>query len=432
VSRTRSFLLATFGSLGDLHPPLAVAIELVRRGHRVTLASHPHYRARVEREGVAFAELPPDFDALGDRAALLERAMHPTRGSFFILKELVLPYVGATVRALDRAVADADAEALVAHPVTLGVPIVAEKRGLPWFGTSLQPVTMFSATDPVHVPFLPETLARALGPSFYRALFALGRATSRPWMGPLEDARAEAGLARLGRGFEIPLSPLGNLALFSRVLQAPQPDWPPLTEQPGFAFYDRPESGPELPEDLARFLDAGPPPLVFALGSSAVYRAGSFYRESAAAARALGRRAVLVIGDDERNRPADALGDDAIAVPWASYSALFPRALAIVHQGGAGTTGQALRAGRPQLVVPFSHDQPDHAARVARRGAGLALAPDRYRAPRVERVLARLVGEASFAVRAAEAAAVVRAEPGAAGAAEALERMAERALASGH
>jgi UDP:flavonoid glycosyltransferase YjiC (YdhE family) len=425
-----NFLFATFGSLGDLHPALAVAIELVRRGHRVTLASHPHYRARVEREGVAFVDLPPDFDALGDRVGMIERVMHPTTGGIVILKELLLPYVQAGVAALERAADESEADALVAHPITLTVPIVAEKRGLPWFGTALQPVILFSALDPSPLPNVPAALTRGLGPWFHRAMFSLVGVLTRPWMGPLDDARVAAGLAPRRAGLELALSPFGNLALFSRVLQEPQADWPAHTAQTGFAFYDRPEEGPGLPPELARFLDAGEPPLVFALGSSAVYRAGAFYEESALAARRLGRRAVLVIGDDPRNVPKQPLGDRAIAVPWASYSALFPRALAVVHQGGSGTTGQAFRAGRPQLVVPFSHDQPDHAARVARRGAGLTLGPTRYRADRVVRLLCRLLEEPGFAERAADAASVVASEPGAAGAAETLVRwLEERARA---
>jgi UDP:flavonoid glycosyltransferase YjiC (YdhE family) len=428
--RPKSILLATFGSLGDLHPPLAIAIELRRRGHRVTLASHPHYRARVEREGIAFADHPPDFATFGEHAAVVERVMHPTTGWIVILKEMLLPYLDASVAALEAAIDASGAEVLVAHPITLALPIVAEKRRLPWFGTALQPLTLFSALDPPPYPGIPHALTRGFGPGFHRAMFGLMRTMTRDWMRPLDRARVAAGLAPRRAGLEMAISPHGNLALFSRVLQPPMPDWPPHTVQTGFAFYDRPEDGPAMPPELERFLDAGEAPLVFALGSSAVYRAGAFYRESARAARALGRRAVLVIGDDTRNLPAEPLGDDAIAVPWASYSALFPRALAIVHQGGSGTTGQALRAGKPQLVVPFSHDQPDHGIRVMRAGVGLALAPERYRAARAQRLLARLVDEPSFAARASEAAAVVASEPGAEGAAVALETLTERAQVS--
>src|SRR5439155_21778093 len=129
--------------------------------------------------------------------------------------------------------------------------------------------------------------------------------------------------------------------------------------QCGFAFSDRKDSdrqdGASLDPDLAKFLDAGPPPIVFTLGSSAVFDARNFFRDSAAAAQSLGQRAVLLIGD-EHNRPTP-LPPEIVAFDYAPYSEILPRASVIVHQGGVGTTGQALRAGRPMLVMPYSHDQ---------------------------------------------------------------------------
>ena len=79
-------------------------------------------------------------------------------------------------------------------------------------------------------------------------------------------------------------SPLLHLALFSRLLAGMQPDWPPQTRITGFPFHDR-DSDAGLPAELARFLDAGPPPIVFTLGSSAASIAGPFYEQSVAAAQ---------------------------------------------------------------------------------------------------------------------------------------------------
>jgi hypothetical protein len=100
---------------------------------------------------------------------------------------------------------------------------------------------------------------------------------------------------------------------------------------------------------------------VFALGSSAVWIAGDFWDLAAAAARQLGRRAILVTG------PATPKGlpGGVRAFPYLPYSSAFPRAAAVVHQAGIGTLAQALRAGRPQLIVPVAFDQPDNAQRAA-------------------------------------------------------------------
>lgn len=129
---------------------------------------------------------------------------------------------------------------------------------------------------------------------------------------------------------------------------------------------------------------------MFTLGSFAVTAAGGFYAEAAAAARLLGRRALVLTGPAT---PPCHHGD-ILSLPYAPHSAVFPRAAAVIHHGGVGTTGQALRAGRPQLVVPLLGDQFDNADRL--RAAGLA------------HVIRR---EGSTAAKAAEALARALADP---------------------
>jgi UDP:flavonoid glycosyltransferase YjiC (YdhE family) len=246
---------------------------------------------------------------------------------------------------------------------------------------------------------------------------------SRPMTAPLRRFRAELGLPPSADDplFEGQYSPALNLALFSKVLAAPQPDWPGNTVVTGFPFFDRGEQGEGMGDDLRQFLDAGPPPVVFTLGSSGVYTAGDFYRESAAAAGRLGVRAVLLIGTDERNRPDRTLPENIFVAEYAPYSELFPRAAAVVHQGGVGTTGQGLRAGVPMLVVPFSHDQPDNADRVCQLGVARTVPRRRYSATRAAFELRRLLGDRRYAERAATVGKVVRAEDGVGAACEAIE-----------
>src|SRR5437899_11929132 len=130
--------------------------------------------------------------------------------------------------------------------------------------------------------------------------------------------------------------------------------------------------------------------------------AGDFYVESAAAAAELGRRAVMLVGRDPRNLPERTLPAGVIMAEYAPFSELFPRAAAIVHQVGAGTTAQALRSGHPMLVVPFAHDQPDNAARVVRLGVARDIGRKHYRAERVASELAKLLEDPGYRKRAAE------------------------------
>ncbi len=130
--------------------------------------------------------------------------------------------------------------------------------------------------------------------------------------------------------------------------------------------------------------------------------------------------------------PSAPLPDWAIAVAYAPYSSLFSRAAAIVHQGGVGTTGQALRSGRPMLVVPWSHDQPDNGARIQRQGVGLTLTRSRYNAQTAAKALGRLLNEPAFAARAAEVGRQVAAEDGGATACDAIERYLAASGRAGH
>jgi rhamnosyltransferase subunit B len=130
----------------------------------------------------------------------------------------------------------------------------------------------------------------------------------------------------------------------------------------------------------------------------------------------------MLAGSFEQNRPDSALPESILFVERAPHELLFPRAAAIVHQVGAGTLGQALRSGKPMLVVPHSHDQFDNAARATRLGVARTLFPQRYQAARVAAELRELLDESQgYRERAAQVAAIVRQEPGAAGAAQALE-----------
>jgi UDP:flavonoid glycosyltransferase YjiC (YdhE family) len=218
--------------------------------------------------------------------------------------------------------------------------------------------------------------------------------------------------------YEGQFSPGLTLALFSHVLADPQPDWPPQTRVTGFVFYDEPN---HLPPEVAQFLDAGPAPLVFTLGSSVVNTAGRFYQESVEAARRLGCRAVLLVGTDPQNHLPEPLPEGVLAVPYAPHGDLFPRARAIVHQGGIGTTAQALRAGRPMLVVPHAFDQPDNAARAAKLGVARTLLPKHYVAARVATQLQALLAEPCYAQRATEVGCMVQVEAGDQRACDAIE-----------
>jgi rhamnosyltransferase subunit B len=433
-------LLATIGSLGDLHPALALALELRRRGHQAEIATTELYREKIAALGLGFHPLPPEV-AMGD-GALVRQFMEGRSASKFLLRDLLFPAVPAMFDALTRAAVGADL--LVSSEIVYAAPILAEQTGLRWVSYSLAPVSLFSVHDPSLLPGPPGTrLLQSFGPGANRFLRGAARVVTHGWWRPLRQLRRRLGLPP-GRSplFEGKLSPLLDLALFSPVLQPPQPDWPAQTQQCGFPFYEEDNEVTNLPRELSDkgdvnldvtsnpsqtlppvvedFLAAGEPPIVFTLGSAAVLLADDFFAESARAAQLLGRRALLLLG---QNLPPPGLPPTILAWNYLPYARIFPRAAAVVHQGGVGTTAQALRAGRPMLVVPFAHDQPDNAARVTRLGVARTLTRGRYQAARVARELAALLGDPAVVEQAATAGARIRNERGVSTACDALERV---------
>ena len=406
-------LFTTFGSYGDLHPYMAIGIELKRRGHTVTIATAAAYESKVVSEGLRFHPVRPEIK-LGDNT-MVEYVMDRKHGT-----ERILRYLGAHVReSYDDTLAVArQADVIITHPITFASVLVARQLGIPWISSVLAPISFLSAIDPPVPAQMPSFIkVRALGVGPMRALWQLGKFSTSRWIKPVYELRRELGLSDMGHPmFEGSHSPRLVLALFSRHLADAQPDWPPHTAITGFPFFDR-HHEQQTPPELERFFGAGSPPIVFTLGTSAVSAAGHFYRDSLQAVERMGARAVFLTGPMSQGLP-EKLPASAIAIPYAPHSEVFPRAASIVHQGGVGTTAQAIRAGRPMLIVPFAFDQYDNAELVRRKGAAMVLYHARYNAAAAERALRQLPSCEAAAVRLGEQ---VRAENGTEAAADAIE-----------
>lgn len=408
-------LLCTLGSHGDVHPYLALGRELMQRGHGVTLATSAHYRAVVESHGLAFTPIRPEAPL--DDPHTMARIMDARRGPESVVKELLMPAIRDTCHDLLAPASQADL--LVSHVLTYAVPVLAEKLGKPWASTVLSPMVFFSAHDlPVLAPLPMLAKLRVLGPAFNAWLIRLMKLVSHSWSRPVADLRRELGLPP-GRDplWEGQHSPHLVLAMFSPRFGPPQPDWPRNVEVTGFPFLD-PADEP-LDAELEDFVGAGEPPLVFTLGSSAVRVPGDFYSFAVQASQRLDKRAVLVAGSGAAALKSR-LPSTMTTVGWASFPGLFSRAAAVVHQGGVGTTAQALRAGVPQLVVPFAHDQFDNAERVRRLGWGRVLRRTRLSGTSLARELQALLASGETKVAAQQEGRRIREERGAQMAAESL------------
>ncbi len=415
----RRILIATWGSLGDLHPYVALALGLQSRGHEAILATGECYRRKIEALGIGFRAARPDC-AWVNEPVVVRRLTHPRWG---MIRAVQVQLMSLRESYEDILAASEGTDLLVSMMAVYATGIVAEKTGLPWVSAMHIRTGIFSAYDPPLIPGFPgfSKGLRGLGPIFWgpfgRSLNRAASVLALPW----HRLRKEVGLPR-ARGFN-PLtesySPALHLALFSKWLADKQRDWPAQTIVTGFPWFDT-EGDAGLPEKLARFLDDGEPPLVFTLGTAVVADAGPFYHHSAAAAKLMGRRAVL-LAKNPRALPAE-LPEGVVAFDYARFSLLFPRAAAIVHHGGIGTTGQVMRSGRPSLVMPCAWDQPDNAERAARLGIARTIERNRYEPHRVAGEL-KLLEDPGYSRTSAEIGTRVRQEEGVKAACDAIETL---------
>jgi rhamnosyltransferase subunit B len=400
-------VLTTLGSLGDLYPQIAIAIELRQRGHDIVFAVMQEYGDIVTELGFESWVMRPDSSVMKNPETLALMKDTET-GAEYGFTHWLAPSLRDTYTDLLASAKDADL--IVAGAAVLVAPLVAEKLGIPWIEFALAPFDFFSISDPSirFSKFLDKL--RDLGRPFQPRMIPLLKSLRQDFAEPIYKLRAELGLA------EIKYNPLAEnlsscmiLAMFSPVLAAPQPDWDPRIVMAGFPFYDGTHQDIELNAEIEAFLAAGAPPIVFTLGTIVVGVPGTFYQESVQAAILLNRRAVLLIGP---NTPPTNLPETMIAIDYIRHSAIFPRACAIVHQGGAGTTAQALKSGHPTLIMPYCDDQPDNAARMQRLGTSRTISRQEYQAARVAQELEILLDQPEYAIKAAAVAQIIQAEDG--------------------
>ena len=417
-------VLSNIGTLGDINPLIALALELKRRGHVPVMALPAVYGPRIKPLDLEFHAIRPDIDPTNN--LLIEMIYDVKKGTETGLRQFLFPVLRQTYDdLLDAATKPERADLLLLGELNYAGPLVAEITGIPWASYVLAPLSFFSAFDPPVLPMYPK-LARAdkTVPGMGRAIRRLARFVSRKWPKPIYDLRSELGLPQ-GENplFDAKHSPNLVLALFSRVLGTEQKDWPANTLITGFCFYDADAGNAALPPNLDKFVSEGEAPVVFTLGSAAVLAAGQFYEHSARAAIEMGTRAVLLIGSDPRNRPTDKLPESICVAEYAPYSALFSRAALVVHQGGVGTTAQCLRAGKPMLIMPYSHDQPDNARRMERLKVARVIEKKSYTPTRVAKILKSMLGDAELIEQAKSVAQLIAREDGVRTACNALEEL---------
>lgn len=400
-------LVVAVGTAGDLYPLLRIARELVARGRRVTMLAPSVHAQAVRRAGLPFHGLGTEAQY---RAALEHPDVwHPRKG-FRVLWAGMRDNVDALPDYVGSLPAD-ESLALLAHPLALPGAALARARrpGLRVVAAWLAPANLRTVHDPM--TFGPLPMPGRVPHAWRRWLW---RQVDARLVDPVAVPDINAAHARYGlppvSHFIDHLQSIAdaNLTLFPPWFAPTPPDWPRPLAEGVFPLYD-PHADGALPEALERFLDAGAAPVVLTPGSGN-RQARQWLERALAGTRRLGRRAVVLT--PHREQVPTALPGDALWLSYVPLAALLPRAAALVHHGGIGTTAEALRAGVPQLIVPLAYDQFDNAARVVALAAGARASGGTAgaRPHALARTLGRLLDSAEVRAGCARAAALAGAD----------------------
>jgi sterol 3beta-glucosyltransferase len=405
--------LAALGSWGDVRPFLHLARALHRQGYEVLFLGQPEFAAAARAAGARFGALQSPVSAHQHRD-LTRRLLAADR-----LTQAELVLLEVALREPERQLEEArrglaGSRLLVAHHLSVLPALVAGEKGVPWVGAVLCPGLVPSTAPPLEAP--------DRGAAGNRLAWAMARAAVRARLEPQARGLMEPLLPAASRWrLESSFSPLLNLIAASPALSGTDScEWDPPCAVTGHWHAG---GGGRLPADLERFLELDEPPVVVTFGSMAAGEGrwlGEVCRE---AAQRVECRIVLQRG--WAGLEAGPASNRLAYVDAVEHEALFPRARAVVHHGGAGTAHAVARSGRPSVVVTHLIDQPYWGARLQRLGCAPAPIP---RAELSVGTLARALEEALGSAPQGHAATLshrVRQENGLAAALEQIGSLAE-------
>lgn len=412
-------LFTTIGSLGDLHPPMGLAHEMKRRGHDVTMAVSEYYRNYIEATGLKFKAVRPNIEP--HNKLILRAVLEPIHGSRVLHEDYIFPSMPQYYDDLYPLVKNSDI--FVSSILGYVAPLLAKTTGTPWVNALLSPMALWSAHEP---PVLPPVrwfrflwgktpgLNRFILDSIFRTFDSMGES--------MQLLREKVGLPRVNLYTEGQRSTPLLLCLWSSLFGARQLDWPESALATGFVFYDPKENQP-LSNEIESFLAQGEAPLVFTLGSTQVEDAMAHIELFIEAAKRSHQRAIITVGKTHIDKFRPRITPKLLFVDYAPYEKLFAKASLIIHQGGVGTTAQALRSGRPIIVTPTVMDQIDNAVRINRMGAGTFLLHHQLTAERLVEEISMLLKKTSVHEKCREIGREISNENGVKKAAEALEQL---------
>lgn len=398
---------------GGIQPYAALALGLRKSGHEVRVVVPMDFAALFADLGLPVARLS------GSTEAVLRNSGGAAERGIIASMRLVARELPSRIQAWTRETLEACEGVDIVTGGVGGMVVglsVAEKLGKPFIETHLQPVGVTTDAYPgVLLARTPRWLgSEAMHLSHHLSEIALWMPFKRA-MASVRESMGLKGRAKAADGQPV-------LYGFSRhVLQVPSTG---NRARHVTGYWTLPVPPNWLPpRALEAFLARSGPVVSIGFGSMASYDPEAVTALVIGAVRHVGVRAILLAGWGGLTTSLP--DDDVFCADALPHNWLFPRVAAVVHHGGAGTTGAALQAGVPAIVIPFTMDQPFWGARVAALGVGPTPIPRaRLTQQRLIDALRQALADSAMRARAETLGASLRAEDGVAEAVEHFSRLA--------
>ena len=403
-------LVATTGSDGDVRPFIALALALVARGHDVLFSAPDYYASRVASYGLSFRKFGPPWSP-ADMEAVFARvlaAKTPLAQLSTVMDAVAEPERAAMPELLEMV---SGVDAVIYPPILVAAAAAARAKNVPHVSVQLAPVHRARGYGPTG-----DDMGTFLnGIMWSLAAFTLRRATDAK----LNTIVAAAGLPPWRDVlFSAASSSLLDLVAVSPHVLARDPAWPPASRVTGYWFLDEPDF--VVDPALASFVEDARP-IVIGFGSMIGFDKEATTRLVFDAVRDLDAKVVVQAG--WAGLGAGDMPKNVHIAQFVPHAWLFPRASAVVHHGGAGTTAAAIRAGVPQAIVWHLGDQPVWGKRAKALGLSPGFVSHKKLSARWLRdAIDRMRGEPAFAAAASALGEQVRAEDGISVAVQAIEQ----------
>ena len=395
---------------------VALGLELRQRGYSVSFLSNDYFKARILAAGLEFVSVGTlEQYHKGNTAVAWEPRNHVDNFEHY--------HAPAFEPAFDYVKSLAGKNVLVlALGEENGARVAAEKCNIPFVKIILSPNIVFSAYRP------PAPMSWAIPTSIPRFIvrFLLRRNRKTRFKVFCKMQHTQAYLTTRKRlqcplEFQTESAAQLQIGFFPEWFGMPAQDWPANLKLVGFPLQNR--ASEHSQRALDTFIQQQGAPLIFTSGTG-VKDVAQLFSEGRKMCEQLQVPGVFVGGESG----AELLQGSALCMhmDYIDFEYALPKALAIIHHGGMGTTAQAIKAGIPQLIRPIKYDQPDNAERIYKLGLGTYVMPEKFKAEEVAPMLGNMLQKAKSSKALQHYAADVNKSSAIMNACDLIERVGEK------